>query len=292
MKVCIIGAGGFVGTHLHRELDARGVEVIAISSRDGWFDRESGVLKDLPAGTFIEAVVYLSQSPHYRDLPLKAAHVWAVNVLSAIKAVAWARQSGASRFIYASSGSVYVPSWTAHGEDEPLRRDDGYALSKIHGEEAVAAFAGSVGVVRPRFFGVYGPLQRTMLIPRLVDTIARGQAIRLHPNPADPADLDGLRLSLTYVDDVVDVLVAAVGGNVPPVFNVAGSEVVSIRRLGDVIGARIGIEPRYEIDPDPRHFDLIGDDSWMRRILKREPVPVGDGVARAVDELLAWKRQH
>ena len=291
VTISIIGAGGFVGTHLRAALTARGASVMAVSSADGGFDTSSGILMDLPVNREIEAVVYLSQSPHYRDLPRMASHVWAVNVLSAVKAVVWARQCGAQRFLYASTGSVYAPSFEPHREEERLRRDEGYALSKVQGEEAVAAFGNDIRVIRARLFSVYGPLQKTMLLPRLVETLRAGRPVRLHPHPTDPTDAGGLRLSLSYVDDVVDAMVTALTADVPSIFNASGSQVVSIRALAGMVGRQLGVEPRFEIESPPRVYDLIADASRMRAILGRETVPVEVGVARAVGERESARQQ-
>ena len=93
MTVAVFGAGGFVGRHLTSHLAAVGHEVQAFSSQSaGRFDMSTGLLRNtLPRDTRPQAVIYLAQSPRYRDVPAEAAHVWGVNVLSAVKAAEWAR---------------------------------------------------------------------------------------------------------------------------------------------------------------------------------------------------------
>src|SRR5262245_16385016 len=103
MKVAVIGSGGFIGRALTRVLAAGGVEVVPISSAsDGAFDENTGVIAErFLRETKLDVVVYLAQSPYYREMPHRAAHLWGVNVVSAIKAGEWARTCGATRFIYA-----------------------------------------------------------------------------------------------------------------------------------------------------------------------------------------------
>ena len=110
MKVAVVGANGFIGQRLCGALRQAATDVLPISSTSaGGFDLDNGLLHVLPVDRAISAVVYLSQSPHYRDVPNRAAHLWGVNVVSAIKAAEWARRSGAARFIYASTGTLDQP---------------------------------------------------------------------------------------------------------------------------------------------------------------------------------------
>src|SRR5215469_5249102 len=123
MRVAVIGAQGFIGRHLCDALAMRRIDVLPLSSRNSdLFDPATGVLTDrLPADSAIDALVYLSQSPHYRDMPRDAAHLWGVNVTSAIRAVNWARRAGARRILHASTGTVYAHSFLPHREHDPVR---------------------------------------------------------------------------------------------------------------------------------------------------------------------------
>jgi nucleoside-diphosphate-sugar epimerase len=143
-----------------------------------------------------------------------AWHLLAVNVGAAVQAAQQARAIGATRFIYASSGSVYAPSFEALTEACPVRRDDWYALSKVQAEEALALFAradattGAAGldvtVVRP--FCIFGPGQTNMLVPNLLDSMLAGRPIYVEPSAADGSDRDGLRITPCYIDDAVEIL--------------------------------------------------------------------------------------
>lgn len=260
MTIGIVGATGFLGAHLSRALASDGIPVVPISASIGGFDLSTGILADalLPAGQ-LDAVVYLSQSPHYREVPQQAPHLWGVNVVSALKAAEWARRSGARRFVYASSGSVYQPAFTAFHEDDPLRRDNWYALSKVQAEEALGLYAGALTVTCARLFGVYGPAQRGKLIPSLIEAVRGRRAIRLQPHPFDPTDDGGVRLSLSYVDAVVDVLKRLALGDGPRALNIAGPDTCSVRDIATRIGARLNIAPSFGADPTPREGDLVAD---------------------------------
>ena len=86
MRVAVVGSGGFIGRHLCDALTTRGNDIVAVSSTAAAFDDGTGVLADdLQSPGALDAMVYLSQSPYYRDVPRQAPHLWGVNVVSAIK---------------------------------------------------------------------------------------------------------------------------------------------------------------------------------------------------------------
>ena len=83
MKIAVIGARGFIGRRLTPALTRAGHEVVAVTSESS-FDPLSGLLTPPAVPAPLDAIVYLSQSPRYRDVPRQAAHVWGVNVVSAM----------------------------------------------------------------------------------------------------------------------------------------------------------------------------------------------------------------
>lgn len=247
------------------------------------FDPASGILNDefnLPADT--ECVVYLAQSPYYRQMTEKVAHLWGVNVVSAMKVAELARRAGVRRFIYASTGNVYSPSFSPLSEENPVRRDDWYALSKLHAEEALVLFKNDMSVTAVRIFGVYGLGQTNKLVPNLVQSIRSGVPIKLAPNPYDNEDADGLRMSLCYIDDVVEIFTQLVAREGSDVINVAGSEVLSIRSIALAIGVQLGISPQFEIASQPRAFDLVADVTKLTGMFDPKFTPFVEGIRRTL----------
>lgn len=280
MRIAVIGAGGFIGARLSTAFEARGHDVFRFSSAGGCFHLESGMLADLAPVGALDALVYLSQSPYYRELPQRLQHVWNVNAVSAAKAAEWARQNGARRVVYASTGNIYEPSFEPHAEKDPVRRDDWYALSKLHGEETIALVR-SVDVTFARLFGVYGPKQSLKLIPNLIESVQAGRSVVLQPHPSDAGDVDGLRLSLCYVDDAVRVLRRVVEAGGPRVLNVASPEVLSLRGIAAAIGRHLGVTPQFTRGMEPRACDLLAHTSLVRPILG-EFTGFEDGLTRTI----------
>jgi nucleoside-diphosphate-sugar epimerase len=281
MQWALIGGAGFIGDRLARRLVEHGQTVdvfdrqmpadataAAAPSGPGTirFHRHdaSADPPTLAAGTDI--VVHLAQSPAYRTWPQDAHALFAVNVAGVLATAEAAVRAGARAMIHASTGTVYGPAWTPRGEDGPTDDSSPYALSKITAERALRQFAAAAELricsVRP--FGVFGPGQRGMLVPGLTDRIRGGRPITLDPNPGDPADDGGLRLSLTPVEDCAAWLATiaerlAAGEVVPAAVNLAGGDAPSIRELAGHIGGGLGIEPIFETTDHPRAGDLVAD---------------------------------
>lgn len=282
MQVVVFGAGGYIGRHITEHLRQIGFNVICYSSASGnTFDLNTGLLADsanIPAGT--NGVIYLSQSAYYRQMPEKAGHLWGVNVVSAIKAAEMARRAGVQRFIYASTGNVYAPSFLPLHEECPVRRDDWYALSKLHAEEVLALFRNDMSVTVARLFGVYGPSQTDKMVPNLAAAIRSGSPIKLAPNPDNELDTEGLKLSLCYIDDVVGIFSRLISQEGADVLNIAGLEALSIRDIALAIGDQLGIPPSFEIANQSRSFDLVADVTKLVGMFNPEFTPFAEGIRR------------
>lgn len=285
MKVVLFGAAGYIGKRLLTSLLLNGVDVVPYSSQTaGIFNMESGVLDEaVRISTGTDCVVYLSQSPRYRELPEESSHLWGVNVVSAFRAASLARQSGAKRFIYASTGNVYQPSFDLLNEDSALRRDDWYALSKVHAEEGLALFGGDMSVLSTRIFGVYGPNQADRLVPNLVNAMRAGMPIKLASRADGKNDKGGLRVSLCYVDDAVRIFSQLVCSDATGALNIAGPEVLSIRDMVDAIGGHIGRSPRFEVASQPRPLDLMADITKLVQVCQPQFTSFDDGLRAALD---------
>lgn len=286
-KYVIIGAGGFIGRHLGRAHAALGHAVIGLdAARDvdaGFPVAEFDVLGpvDAPIPAACDVVYYLAQSPHYRDFPEHAEHLFAVNALGALRAATTAARAGARRFVYASTGNVYAPTFEPMQEGDAVRRDDAYALSKLAGEEMVAVVP-DIEVTRVRLFGVFGPGQRAGLVPAIAERVAANEPVTLaaHPHVAD--DDGGLRISLTCVDDVIQMLTGLVARPdvLPGVVNLAAPEAASVREIATAIGDTLGIAASFAPAPS-RQTDFIADVTRLAELIKVSHTPLDRAIGRA-----------
>ncbi len=282
MKVLVTGATGFIGGHLIPRLLAEGNEVIAIVRGDhsGVADGATIVRADLSQPLMQEdlpgadAVVHLAQANV--PWPEAARELYDVNTRSTLDLLDHASRAGSRVFVYASSGSIYGTGPSAWREDDPERADDFYARTKQHAEQLVQAYADRLSAVVLRLFAPYGPGQSGRLVPALIQRVRDGRPVTLNEGGRP-------RLTPTYVDDVVDAMIASLGVEDHVVANVAGDEPVSIRELAELIGRAVDREPIFEDGDAKVGGDVLGANERMRSVLGLERlVPLEEGLARTV----------
>jgi nucleoside-diphosphate-sugar epimerase len=250
--VLVTGATGFLGGALARRLTGMGVRVLAQGRNDARLAQLQGagcqVVKwsleepltpaqraDLPE---IKAVIHAAalSAPFGPKQKFSDANITGTNAVLKL-----AKQHGAHRFIMISSPSVYFTlkdQLLVHENAELPRPFNHYAWSKVEAEKLVTSSdIPSRLILRPR--GIYGPGETTLL-PRIL------QAAQTRPLPVFR---DGrAQIDLTYVDDAVEAIVAALTCNPgvkEGVFNVSGGEVVSIRNLVELSCKRAGVPVRW-----------------------------------------------
>ena len=248
MKVLVTGGTGFTGEALLRGLSNRGDSVFALHRPDGATPKDlagvTPVAQDLaaPLGTSlpeeIDAVVHLAQSRRYRDFPDGAEDVFEVNATATVRLLAWARETGAKSFIYASSGAVYPPGPEPARENQDTSPGNFYAASKLSGELACEQFRGQLTAHVLRFFFIYGPGQKDKFIPGVLGRILRDQEVTLGGE-------EGIRVNPVYIDDVVQTAMGLLQEPQSMTLNVAGPDAVSLREVSELAGRLLGRTPRY-----------------------------------------------
>lgn len=287
MRLLLTGATGFIGRNLLRELAGRH-ELVAIARNppeDEHAPDVRWIRQDLRAGLevgalpdSIDAVVHLAQSKRYREFPDGAADIFGVNVESTLRLLEYARLAGARRFLLASTGGLYGYSYERLVESAPISPLNFYLNSKYVAELLIGNYQEFFTTVVFRFFFVYGPGQRRMLIPTLVDKIRGGETIDVEGAP-------GLRINPIHVSDAVRVFEPALALERSDVFNVAGDEVVRIEELAALVGEALGVEARARHVEAGREGDLVGDNRRMKDVLGVEPrVGLAEGLAEVTSE--------
>lgn len=281
--VIITGASGLIGQHLVKELaDTWDIHAVSRKKHErneaniSWhcIDLE----QDFDNGSLpkrVDAIVYLAQSDYFRDFPDKAINIFSVNTFQVLKALDFARRTGVKSFIYASSGGVYgFPEKSVEESITiPASGNIGFYLSsKLCSEMLAENYAPYMNIVLLRFFFVYGKGQkRSMLIPRLVDSIRDGKLISLQGN-------DGLHINPVHVSDAVRAISRALKLRGCHRLNVAGPDAFSLRELCEIIGRKLNIKPAFEVNPSAESGNLIGDIKKMQSLFVDPVVHFEDGI--------------
>lgn len=206
-----------------------------------------------------------------------------LNVSGTHNVIAAAAAHGVSRFVFASSASVYGdPEKLPMHEDDVLSPLTPYCIAKRTGEDLLGFYQRTQGLpwIALRFFNVYGPGQKTTayytsVINHFVNRLRNGQApvidgrgeqsmdfIHVHDIARSVvAALDSEQANLpinigTGVDTTVaalaKILIDAVGADVEPEFN--PRDVLVSRRAADITRARevLGWTPEITVEDGMR----------------------------------------
>ena len=229
-RVLVTGAAGFIGYHLAERLLARGLQVEGLDNLSAYYepslkqarldrlqarpgfvfhhldlaDRE-GVARLFTPGRF-DIVLHLAAQAGVRYSVEQPMAYLDSNLAGMLTVLEGCRHGGVKHLVYASSSSIYGAA-----REMPLREDivtdapiSLYAASKKANELMAHSYSHLYGIPASalRFFTVYGPWGRPdMAIFKFVRAIFEGR-------PIDVYNHGHLRRDFTYVDDVVDAVLA------------------------------------------------------------------------------------
>ncbi|MDB4982757.1 MAG: Epimerase [Myxococcales bacterium] len=317
MRILVTGAAGFIGSHLSERLVARGDEVVGFDNFDPFYARavkeqnlaglrsarftlvegdvRSGAdLERAFAGAPFDAVVHLAALAGVRPSLAEPARYVDVNVLGTARLTEAARAHGVTRFVFASSSSVYGDgSEPPFMETDPcLRPLSPYASTKRAGELQLftAHHLYGLDVTCLRFFTVYGPRQRPDLaIHKFARHLLAGRTIQLFGDGSTSRDY-------TWIDDIVDGVVAAIdqqGKGAPDfrIYNLGGSRTTTLLGLVELLSNALGKTPVIEWQPE-QPGDMkrtLADVTSVGQALGYAPrVPIEEGIAR----FAAWVKAN
>jgi UDP-glucuronate 4-epimerase len=323
MKIFCTGVAGFIGSHAVERLLARGDVIIGLDNLDETLypaalhernlailtehPRSAGLtfqrgsltderaLEDLFARHRFDLVLHLGALAGVRPSlaqPLRYAHVNVHGTLLILEAM---RKHGVGRLVFASSSSVYGAR-----SEAPFREGDSvthpaspYAATKAAGELLCDSYASLYGlsVTSLRFFTAYGPRGRPdMAIAKFARAILEGAPLPFFGDGSTARDY-------TYIDDIIDGVVAAVDGTAArgghQVYNLGESRTTTLAELVALLEERLGKKAVLDRKPaQPGDVPLTcADLSAARAALGYAPrVQIEDGLTRFCDWLLAQSR--
>lgn len=272
MRIAVVGADGFIGSHVACAALVSGAAVTAVCVREPWRLQgiehrrlELAVRSDWrnfePAPN--DAVAFLAYEPpaSYDEAEWRA-HELGVNAAGALEV---AHRSG-GRFVFASSADVYGP-WheEALTESVPPAPATPYSAAKLAVEEALRGE--HPNHVSLRLGTVYGPSEHAArAIPSFIRAFAEGREAVVHGDGSDVRDY-------VHVGDVAAAVVAAcVGRFGNPVLNIGSGTGRSTLDVCRAIAELLRTEPRIRFEPSPRAPSrLVIDPARAADVLEYRP---------------------
>lgn len=253
MRCLVTGGAGFIGSHVCRRLLSLGHEVTLIDDFNDYYNpavkranvatmggaakvvegdiRDRGQIQELFAEGGFETVIHIAARAGVRPSVKDPQLYIDTNITGTHHILEAARQHAVSRFVFASSSSVYGLSKTVpFSEELPLPQTlSPYAATKLAGEHLCGNYSHLFGlrVVCLRFFTVYGPGQRPDLaIHKFTDAIHKGLPI---PQYGDGST----RRDYTYIDDIVQGIMGALQYDGPlfDIFNLGENQTITLSEL-------------------------------------------------------------
>ncbi len=315
MRILVTGVAGFIGSYVARALLEQDHLVIGIDNLNSYYSpllkhhRLSGLttypnfrfypidLTDYASlsGLFeteapFDAVINLAARAGVRaslEDPLLYHHTNATGSLHLLELM---RQKKCTRYILASTSSLYAGTPLPFTEDQPVNTPiSPYAASKKAAEVMAYTYHYHYGfdVAILRYFTVYGPAGRPdMSIFRFIEWIYRGKPVHLYGDGSQSRDF-------TFVTDVAQGTIAALQVKGYEIFNIGGGKApTSLRDVIDYIAQTIGRPPRIETHPLPK-ADILhtqADISKAQRLLGWTPqTDFWDGLQKTIEWHLNYR---
>ena len=316
MRYLVTGCAGFIGFHVAKRLLESGHDVMGIDNMNSYYNSNLkrdriGILNRLKnSGCFISHSIdfagpyNLASIHNFRNVD-KICHLGAQagvryslenpyiymhsNIQGTLNVFELARQAEISDVIYASSSSVYgkntkLPFSEKDKIDKPISL---YAMTKITNELMSYTYNHLYGLNMTglRFFTVYGPWGRPdMALFKFTKAILEGK-------PIDVYNYGEMKRSFTYIDDIVDGVIAALDKSYPyEIFNLGSSKTDNLLYFIECIEKAVGKKAIKNLLPI-QHGDVpetFADIGYSKEKLGFEPkVEIEEGV----NNFVSWYRE-
>jgi len=302
MKIFITGGAGFIGSHLAEKLLSAGHRVMVIDNyQTGRRDNlkphanlqviegsiEDGKLVDKLVGSFgPDYIVHAAAA--YKD-PENWLEDAMTNVVGTIKVVKSAAACKVKRIIYFQTALCYglTPLEQPISLKHPLfsgRYPGGssYAISKTGGEQYIEL--SGLDFISFRLANGYGPRNISGPLPTFYQRLTAGK----------PCFVMDTRRDFVYVNDIVEVVVKAIGGKGSRgYYNISSGSDCSIKELFDSTLKVLNIKLDKDVEVRPRGpddvYSILLDPSKTNKDFEwKATTPLETGVRAAIE----WYKTH
>lgn len=261
MNVLITGANGFLGSHLSRRFEAHSYKVIQSDSFSERVDES------------IDFVLHFASYPSPKDhlqMPIETLMADSQGTLAMLEI---AREKGAT-FLLASTAHIDQPG-------DPTAERSVYKEGKRFAEALTAAYQKKYHVITRiiRMFNSYGPGMRLddgRVVPAFIMKALQDEPITLIGG--------GQLISLCYVDDMVEAILAVLFSNGLAPVEVGGSEQVTIRRLAEMVIELTESKSELVVIPEYVQSERLPNNSKIYELGWKPRVDLVTGLGRMIED--------
>jgi len=306
----ITGGAGFIGSHLIDNLINQGHKIICVDTFNDYYNprikenntkhhlsnpnfklykvdiRDFKSLEEIFNKNKIDTIVHLAARGGVRPSLEQPVLYTEVNINGTVNLLELAKLHDIKKFIFASSSSVYGsqkkgPFTENMNISKPISP---YAATKAAGEQLCHVYSHlyKIQINCLRFFTVYGPRQRPDL------AIYKFSKLIINDKPI-PVYGDGTtKRDYTYIDDIIQGIVAAIDYNKTPfeIFNLGESQTVQLNYLIELLEEDIGkkaIINRQSLQKGDVPL-TFADISKAKKLLNYNPqTKIEEGIKKFVD---------
>jgi nucleoside-diphosphate-sugar epimerase len=259
--ITVLGASGFIGSHLTKRLAALGGEYQAIGRDDG-----------LPAGPLGHVVYCIGLTADFRSRPFDTVEAHVCKLMEVL------RDGGFESLLYLSSTRLYTGADSTSEETairiSPLDASDLYNASKVMGESLVLNCGRRTRVVR--ISNVYGDdFNSGNFLSSIVRDAIINRKVVLQTSPDSAKDY-------VSVENVVRVLIEIASGGSERIYNLASGCNVSNGQLAERLRDLTNCTVEYSPQAPSITFPAI-DIGRLRSEFDFQPSHVLDDLPHLVD---------
>lgn len=307
MKALVTGCAGFIGSNLTDQLLYDGYDVTGIDCFTDYYPREikekniSSALRNQKFSLIEKDILDLDQFPDVDIVFHQAAQAgvrasWGKsfeiytrnNIEATQRLLEWYKDKPLSKFVYASSSSVYGDAPLPMNVEALPQPISPYGVTKLAAEHLCYLYWKNfeVPTISLRYFTVYGPRQRPdMAINKFVSAVLLEKEITIYGNGSQTRDF-------TYISDIISGnLLAADHTDSGKVFNLGGGCRISVKELVEEIesNCKIPAKLRFIEQQKGDASDTLADIRHTESALGWSPkISIKEGIKRYIE----WKQNE
>lgn len=283
MRILVTGSSGLVGTNLVNRLRELDHKVYTMSIDEGMDLRDKEATSWFIDRVKPEVVYHCAANCAESRGEISPIEMSENNLNIFLNVLVASINNKVKKFVYTSSVAVYGEVTVPYKEDGATNPVDVYGVNKLACEQILKILAKVYNfeytIFRPH--NIYGPHMNMNnpyknVVGLFMRKLIEGQPYKL-------IDEGKMRRAFSYVNDVVDVLVASLGDKFTnKTINVGSDKDISIKELSDLLQEITGITGQVEYVPArPQEISMfLADHTLQNSLIEYKETPLKEGLIK------------